>query len=155
MEPTSWCNNMILTWQASTRLTPQNTLVMRRDSRGRAFFSGTGGSEDGDRPFLDLRPLFDSEKVVVSEDEEASSTSGTDGFEYTSKTNAEGLRLWRCEEGCYESTTLIVEEENGQFVTLLTSRETQVRSNLRGDLPSYSTCYVEVLPLHSELSWLA
>jgi len=37
-------------------LTEAGTLVMRRDGRGRVFYSGTGGSDDGDRPFLVLIP---------------------------------------------------------------------------------------------------
>ena len=32
--------------------------VLRRDRAGRVFFAGVGGSEDGDRPFLELRSLF-------------------------------------------------------------------------------------------------
>lgn len=39
-------------------LTEVGTVVLRRDSQGRVFYSGTGGSDDGDRPFLVSRPTL-------------------------------------------------------------------------------------------------
>lgn len=58
-----------------------NKRTLLRD-KGALLMSGVGGSDDGDRPFIDRRMLLG------------------DGVE---ETNAAAERLWRCEEGLYES----------------------------------------------------
>jgi hypothetical protein len=131
-------------------LTGAGTAVMRRDRAGRIMFAGTGGSDDGDRPFLDLRELFprqsayapsdasegsESEAVAppsgqMGQDDGEGKTQEDDGMEVVK--NTASVRLWRCDKGVYESIQNVVQVEPGKegggaggtTAILLTTQET-------------------------------
>jgi hypothetical protein len=154
-DPSKRCPSPLLSYRSEDRYkhpgspmsvtTAWDGTVMRRDSHGRVFFAGTGGSEDGDRPFLDLRPLFPrhlaqvwdyvsqsaqaaAQEEAAPEEEESPGVPGAAGEE-----RMEVVRLWRSEVGVYESIQNVVQMEPGrregaleaEEVLLLTTRETQ------------------------------
>jgi len=101
-----------------TCITASGAQLLRRDAHGRLFYSGTGGSEAGDRPFIDIRGTFPPLDESTKEG----------GF--VSATNAEAARLWRCAEGEYESSVVIVpngrSDGEEETAVLLTTRETKI-----------------------------
>eukprot|EP00802_Teleaulax_amphioxeia_P004870 Tamp_04874.p1 GENE.Tamp_04874~~Tamp_04874.p1 ORF type:complete len:973 (-),score=164.66 Tamp_04874:223-2871(-) len=124
-------------------ITAADSTVMRRDPSGRVFFAGTGGSEDGDRPFLDLRPLFPRHLAQVPDYAAQSAEAATEADESEGAAAAAGgerqgevVRLWRCAVGVYESIQNVVQVEPGRqeqgpeadTVSLLTTRETQTET---------------------------
>jgi len=113
---------------------PNNQRVLQKAAGGKAlFFSGVGGSDEGDRPFLDLiSPL---------------KKNGDGEWE-----SSPSRRLWRCEEGCYESPIVVITSEGKEV--LMTSRETKVIqcrnpdcSNFCADPFCFHTCWT-LKPCH-------
>jgi len=72
--------------------------LLRRDRWGRVLYSGTGGSDAGDRPFIDARGTFSPL---------GGPPARAAGF--VAETNAAAARVWRCAEGEYESAVVLVQ----------------------------------------------
>jgi hypothetical protein len=69
------------------------------------LYSGTGGSDAGDRPFIDARGTFPP--LDAARKEKDFPPLGAAGF--VAETNAAAARVWRCAEGEYESAVVLVQ----------------------------------------------